>query len=121
MIAFLKQIVSNDNPTSSRRVILLFTMFINAFVDLAIIVLAFKICLSSKQNPIDHIDVLNILIKLTMIFKVFILLLSGIITWQNITDTINSVKGLPAGVQQLTQTVETAKTSITATQTTPNP
>lgn len=117
MLAFLKSVVSNDNATSSRRVILLFTMFIGAFVDFAIIILAFKICLAAKPDPSDHIDVLNILIKLTVIFKVFILLLSGIITWQNITDTIQTVKGLPAGVQQLTQTIE--KTQTTATQITP--
>lgn len=115
MIEFIKSVVSNDNATSSRRVILMFTMLIGAIVDISLIILSFKICLASKPDPTDHIDVLNILIKLTIIFKVFILLLSGIITWQNITDTINSIKGLPQGLQQLTQTIETAKTSITAT------
>lgn len=108
----IRNALSGESSISSRRLILLFTMLIGAIVDISIIALSFKICLSVAVNTINTIQVLDVLIKLTITFKVFILLLSGIITWQNITDSIHAVKGTMAS----TTTLEMSKSEIITTQ-----
>lgn len=114
---FLSNAMSESSPTSSRRTVLLFyAIILGTVLYVAIIALGYVICLS-KIDRTSSIQVLKYMIYFCFGTLVFILLLSGVITWQNINDTIQSVKGLPPGVQQqITQAID--KTTATTTVTT---
>lgn len=117
---FMSNAISETSPTSSRRTVLLFyAIILGALLYLAIIILGYVICLS-KVDRASSIQVLKYMIYFCFGTLVFILLLSGVITWQNINDTIQSVKGIPPGIkQELTQTVEKTTTTATAQPTAP--
>lgn len=103
MFDFLQKALNgSDSTISSRRLITLISVMVGVIVDIAIIVLSFKVALSTTANT-NGISAINKLIELAVIIKVEIFLLIGIITWQNINDTASIVKGLP-----ITQTERTA-------------
>lgn len=122
MMKFLVNAIQGDSATSSRRVILLYySILIGSLVYIAIIALAYTICIHANMDKETVLQIFKYMIYLTLITLAFILLLAGVITWQNVNDTINSVKGLPSSIQQIEQTVEKAveKTSTTVTQNQP--
>lgn len=121
MFKDLQTLISTDNATSSRRAILLFyALVIGSIVYLAILVLGYVICLQPKVEKDTVLSVYRWMIYLGAITLAFVLLMAGVITWQNVNDTINSVKGLPQTVQSLEQTIETTKAQLTTT-TLPDP
>lgn len=106
MFDYIKQALNgNDNTVSSRRLITFISMFIGVIVDISIIVLAFKVALASTGNA-NAISAISKLIELTMIIKIEIFLLIGIITWQNINDTAKIVKGIPTTQTDIEATIK---------------
>ncbi len=116
MFKDLQTLISSDNATSSRRAILIYyAIIIGTIVYLAILVLGYVICLGKGVDKSTVLEVYKWMIYLGAITLGFVLLMAGVITWQNINDTINSVKGLPQSVQTLEKTVETTKAQLTTT------
>lgn len=117
MLQFLKTLLNSESPTSSRRgVMLYYAIGIGALCYIATIVLAYVICIDKNIDKQSAIQVLKWMVYLIAVTILFILLLAGVITWQNVNDTINSVKGLPQGINQLQQTVEKTQTTVTTGQ-----
>ena len=117
MFDTLKSLINTESPTSSRRAILLFyAVAIGAFTYTATIGLAYVICIDKWIDKQSALQVLKWMVYLIAITILFILLLAGVITWQNVNDTINSVKGLPPAVNQIQQTIEKTQTTLTQSQ-----
>lgn len=106
MFDFLQKALNgSDSTVSSRRLITLISVMVGVIVDIAIIVLSFKVALSTTANT-NGISAINKLIELAVIIKLEIFLLIGIITWQNINDTAMIVKGLPITQTEIEGTIK---------------
>lgn len=81
-----------DSEVSSRRLITMIIMIIGVFVNGAIITLAFIVATRSPQANASPIQALDRLIEVIIITYVAIFLLIGLITWQNMNDTISLVR-----------------------------
>jgi uncharacterized protein (DUF486 family) len=100
MKQFIKlAILGTDGTVSSRRLITFISVVVGIAVDVAIIVLAFRIALTDKSSP-NAIQAMDRLIHLAVIIKLEVFLLAGIITWQNINETARIVKGIPGMVTE---------------------
>lgn len=83
-----------DSEVSSRRLITMLIMLICMFVNTAAIVLSFIVATRSPEANASPIQALDRLIEVIIITYVAILLLIGLITWQNVNDTISLVRGV---------------------------
>jgi len=120
MFNWVKTIVSTDNATSSRRFILFYyALCLETIVAVSTVILSFYIIFNQHLDKDICLPIMKYMLWLNGLFMVFTLLMAGVITWQNINDTIASVKGLPQSVQQLTQTVEKTTTELTNKQKVP--
>lgn len=110
MFKDLQTLISTDNATSSRRAILIYyALVIGSIVYLAILVLGYVICLQPKVEKDTVFSVYKWMIYLGAITLGFILLMAGVITWQNVNDTINSVKGLPQAIEKTHTEIDSIK------------
>lgn len=122
MFKFIANAINTESATSSRRVILLYySILIGSLVYIAIIALAYLICIHGNMDKDTVLQIFKYMIYLTLITLAFILLLAGVITWQNVNDSINSIKGLPQTIKQVEQSIETAKETVSTTTTTNPP
>lgn len=81
-----------DSEVSSRRLITMIFMQVSVIVNFAIIVLAFVVAMRPPSLNASPIQALDRVLELTIIINVTILLLIGLITWQNVNDTIGLVR-----------------------------
>lgn len=104
MFDYIKKALSGtDSTVSSRRLITFITMVVSVIVNIAIIVLAFRVALSHENN-VNGISAIDKLIELTVIISIQVFLLIGLITWQNINDTAKIIKGIPTNTTEVEQT-----------------
>lgn len=82
-----------DSQVSSRRLITMTFLFMSVITNIAIIVLAFIISMRPAGESVSPIQALDRLIEVLIIVNVLVLLLVGIITWQNVNDSIALVRG----------------------------
>lgn len=77
---------------SSRRVTTFWFVVLETIISFTILVTCMFLVFSEKTRP-HGLDAVWKLIIFSIISRVSIFLLMSIITWQNITDTVNAVKG----------------------------
>lgn len=114
MFNYLQKALSGaDNTASSRRLITFISVLVMVIIDLSIVALCYKVAVAPAAN--DHsIAAIEKLIQLSLIIKVFIMLLIGIITWQNINDSAKIIKGLPTTETEIEATLKQKTTAIAA-------
>lgn len=96
-----------DSEVSSRRLITMIIMVIGIFVNGAIIVLSFIVATRSPQANASPIQALDRLIEVIIITYVAIFLLIGLITWQNMNDTISLVRnGTAPGIAKAADDIQ---------------
>lgn len=111
MFKDFQTLISSDNNTSSRRAILIYyAIIIGTIVYMAILILGYVICLQKGVDKSTVLEIYKSMLYLTLITLAFILLLAGVITWQNINDTISSVKGLPQAIEKTHTEIDELKT-----------
>lgn len=125
MFKDFQTLISSDNNTSSRRAILIYyAIIIGTIVYMAILILGYVICLQKGVEKDTVLSVYKWMIYLAAVTLGFVLLMAGVITWQNVNDTINSVKGLPQAIEKTHTEIDelktaaqntVAKTSVTTT------
>jgi heme/copper-type cytochrome/quinol oxidase subunit 2 len=103
-----------DSEISSRRLITMIIMQVSVLINLAIIVLAFVVAFRPADANANTIQILDKLIELTVITYVAIFLLVGLITWQNVNDTLQLVRGgaVPQTVNQTASNIQTEAQTI---------
>lgn len=110
MFQFIKSALSSGSEESSRRVMMFNAMLMMDMTAASIVVVAILACAKVMATP-DVVPVMSKLIYAMIALNVVILLLAGIITWQNINETINSVKGVPNQFQSFQQTIKSVETT----------
>jgi len=82
----------SNKSASSRRVTTFWFVALETIISLAIVTCCIFLVLTEESRP-QALDSIYKLIIFSVISRVSIFLLMSIITWQNITDTVNAVKG----------------------------
>lgn len=84
-----------DSEVSSRRLVTLVITLMDIFITAAIIALVFVVAMRPPSTSTTAIQAVDRLLEFIIIMNVTILLLIGIITWQNVNDTVSLIKGVP--------------------------
>lgn len=82
-----------ESTVSSRRLITMTFLFMSVITNIATIILAFIIAMRPPNESVSPIQALDRMIEVLIIVSVMVLLLVGIITWQNVNDTVALVRG----------------------------
>lgn len=106
MWELVKNSLSGDSSVSSRRLITMISVLVSVAVNVGIILLSFRIALNPNVNNVAAIQALDRMIKLTVINSTLVLLLIGVITWQNINETARTIRGLPGMIGEVEATVK---------------
>lgn len=108
MLSFLKTAIDGTDPTvDERRLSLVVALFLIVLVVLATGGIGYVVAFTAKdQNPFS-VNAMHQLIYVIALLCLFACLMSGIVTWQNINDTLKSVQNLPPGTMQTIEKIET--------------
>jgi uncharacterized membrane protein len=83
-----------DSEISSRRLITMIILQVGVLINLAIIVMSFVVIFRpAPETNTSLIQVMDRLIELVIISWVAVFLLVGLITWQNVNDTLSLIRG----------------------------
>jgi len=108
IIDFIKpSLQGSDGKSSARALTNFWYVALNSLVSIATVVLAYIIVLDKNETKYA-IDVLWVLVWVAGIYNLTILVIYGIVSFQNITEGIRAFRGQPASpVEVETKTVTT--------------
>lgn len=87
-----------DSAVSSRRLVTMVILLLCCITNFGVIFLAFIVAMRPVTESVSPIQALERLIQVAIIENITVLLMMGIITWQNVNDTVSLVRG--GGVTQ---------------------
>lgn len=81
-----------DSAVSSRRLVTMIIVMLCVFTNFGAIFLAFIVAMRPVTESVSPIQALDRLIEVIIIENVTVLLMIGIITWQNVNDTVSLIR-----------------------------
>ena len=94
MFKFLKTLIDPTNTqTSSKRFIAVSSFLLCALVVVSFVILSFKVALLTDANNVNAIQALKLMIYILIVILIFILVLCQIVTWQNLNETAQILRG----------------------------
>lgn len=82
-----------DSAVSSRRLVTMIIVMLCVITNFGVIFLAFIVAMRPVSESVSPIQALDKLIEVVIIENVTALLMIGIITWQNVNDTVSLIRG----------------------------
>jgi beta-lactamase regulating signal transducer with metallopeptidase domain len=106
MAGILKRAIdSTDQGVSEKRLIIIWIAIASLTVISAVIGLCFIVTLYPLPAGNSGLQAIKMLLYALILVLVFILVLSGVITWGDLNNTVGLVRGLAPAITSASQTV----------------